>query len=203
MSDDRSCSDSGKAHSLIADGAYSESQHEAHKHVHAVHDQVRDHRADAVLHSDEPAFEGHQTQCRRRCPYAYEEIAGRQLLHLRSTVDDKESGLDEYPLDGDQGKGACHSDSDRSGEYPRTFLPVPSSERLGRQSAGADAQKAEIPVEQVEEHGTDGDASDHGRRLSVKMAGHGNVHHSYDRDGDVGQNARNGQFKYFLVDCFH
>ena len=189
----------------------SQGEYDAHQDVHSVHDKVGDHRTDAVLHADEPAFEGHQTEGRWGCPYPYMEICGGQFAHLRSAVDHKEGRFEEYPLYGNQDKGTPQSYSEGAGKNSCTFLPVVSAEGLGSQTSCTHAKETEVPVEQVEEHGPDGDSADHcrrrnhlpGRHRPVQMAGHGDIHHSHQRDGYVRQNAGDCQFQYILIDWSH
>ena len=122
---------------------------------------------------------------------------------LRSAVHHKEGGLYEHPLHRDQKQCAGKGDAEGPGQDTGTFLTVSPAIGLGRKSAGTDTQKAEVPVQKVEKHRPDGDASDHDSRTAVKMACHSYVHHTDQRNGDVGQNARKSQFQYVLVDRSH
>ena len=54
------------------------------------------------------------------------------------------------------------------------------------QASGADPQESEIPVQQVEEHGAYGDCA-YGSHVA-ESARHTYVHHSHQRDRDVGKN---------------
>ena len=108
LCDNSSGCDSAETHSLIPPSSYTESQRKnnAHKDVHSVYRDVRQHGAHAVLHAYEPALQGHQTEGRWSRPYADEEILRGQVTYLRSAVDEQEGSLDEYPLDGYKEEGA-------------------------------------------------------------------------------------------------
>ena len=58
-----SCCYTAESHTVVVQPSNvdSKGKDDAHKYVHAVDNKVSRHRADAVLHADEPAFEGHQT----------------------------------------------------------------------------------------------------------------------------------------------
>ena len=60
--------------------------------------------------------------------------------------------------------------------------------------AGADPQKAEVPVQQVEEHRAYCDGPDSGH--IAQAAGYGDIHHAHQGDGDVGQNAWDSELEY-------
>ena len=121
------------------------------------------------------------------------------MPHLGSTIHDKEGRFHKEPLYGNQHQRASQGNTHGTGQYPGTFLTVSPAESLGGQSTGTHTQEAEIPIKKIEEHRTYGDAADHCGSIGVKMAGNGNIHHSDNRDGDIGQNARNGQFKDVFV----
>ena len=186
-----------------ASGRDSQGKYYAHKHIHSVHDKVRHHRAHAILHAYEPAFERHQAESGRSRPYPYEEIFRSQVAHLGSAVHHEEGCLDEYPLDCYQSQGTGKRYTEGPGQDPCTLLPVTLSEGLRRQSSCSDAKKTKIPVEQVKEHRAYGDSAYHGRHRPVQMTGHSDIHHSHNRDGYVGKDAGNCQFQYVSVDCSH
>ena len=68
---------------------------------------------------------------------------------------------------------------------------------LCRHATGAHAQEAEIPIEEVEEHGADGYAAD-GVRVG-DMPHDSSIHQPDKRDGDVRQDAGNRQSQNLFV----
>ena len=181
----------------------SKSQNNAHQHIHSVDSKVGNHGADAVLHAYEPAFKSHQTKSGRSGPNSYEEISGSQFTDFRSTFDYQKGCLDKDPLDGYEQGSDGQGYTERPCKYPCTFLPVATSICLGGKASCTDTQETEIPIQQVEEHRTDGYASDQSRRISVKVTCHCYIHHADYRHGDIGQNAWYGQFQYILIDRPH
>jgi hypothetical protein len=66
----------GEAHAVIMQSADGKSQGEnyAHQNIHSIDSQISNHRTDTILHTNEPALEGHQSESRRSRPYSYEEV---------------------------------------------------------------------------------------------------------------------------------
>ena len=74
---------------------------------------------------------------------------------------------------------------------------VATSECLRRHSTCSDSQEAEIPIEQVKQHSTDGNSA-HGRCIG-DVAGNGNIDNAHKGNRDIGQDTWNGKTKYGTV----
>ena len=86
MGDDGAGGDAAEAHcgqeaASVGEGDSGGEQYGC-RDVGDVDDNVGCHRADAVLHSYEPAFECHQAKSRRGSPDAYEEVFACQFFYL-------------------------------------------------------------------------------------------------------------------------
>ena len=180
-----------------------EGQDYAHKDIHSVDSHVSSHGTDTVLHAYEPAFESHQAKGCRSRPYANEEILGRQFTDFRTGVHHKKGQPDEYPLDRNQHQCTCQGYAKGARQDACAFLAVSTTVCLSRQSTCTYTKETEVPVQQVKQHGAYGDAANHHCRRRIKMSGDGDVHHTDEWHGDIGQNAGDGQFKYIFVDRFH
>ncbi len=181
----------------------SEGKKETHGYVHSVHDKVRDHGAHAVLHPDEPSFEGHKAYGCRSRPNPDEKILRSKSLDFWRAVNDEKSRFHEKPLYGEKDHRTPQGYSHRAGEYPRTFPHVLTSECLCGKSSRADPQCSEIPIKQVKEHGAYGYSPDQSRGVRIEMSGHRDIYHAHNRHGDIGQYARYRQFQYISVDGLH
>ena len=125
------------------------------------------------------------------------------MLNFRSALYYQECRLHKHPLDNYQEQSYCQREAQSTSQHPCTLFPVPTSVCLSRQATCSDAQKTEIPIEQVKKHGAYGNATYHSRCAGIKMTGNGNIHHSYQRNGNIGQNTRHRQFQYISVNRFH
>ena len=82
-------------------------------------------------------------------------------------------------------------------------MHVISSLGLCRKSSGADTQETEVPVQQVEQQRSDGNAADECGCLPVQVSGNGDVHHSHERNGDIGEYARKSKLQYVSIQYVH
>ena len=124
----------------------SERKDYAHEDIHAVDSHVGSHRTDTVLHSYEPALEGHETEGCRGSPYADIEVFRCKSLHFRTGINNQESRLDKYPLDRDQNQSACEGYAHGARQNACAFLAVATAVCLGRQAACADTEESEVPI---------------------------------------------------------
>ena len=181
----------------------SEREDYTHEDIHSIDSHVRNHRADAVLHSYEPSLQGHEAECCRSRPDTDVEISCSEILHLRAGIHNQECGLNEYPLDSNQKQGTRQGYAEGARQNAGAFPAVAAAVRLGCQTARSHTQETEVPVKQIKQHGTDGYATDHRSRRYIQMSCNGYIHHTDKGHGDVGQYAWNGQFQYVFVDWFH
>ena len=78
---------------------------------------------------------------------------------------------------------------------------VATTIRLRRETRGADPQKTEVPVQQVEEHRADGDTTD-SRRIAQVPYDSG-IHDAYERNRDIRQDAWESEAEYGFVSGRH
>ena len=178
--------------------AYQQSQQDRGRNVDAVDQEVGGHGSYGVLHANEPALESEERKGGGCGPDADVEILGGQPLHLRAALQEEEGQLNNHPLQGNKAEAG----NQRNAQGPaqdRTSV-VPSAIGLRGEAARTNPQEPEVPVQQVKEHGPDGDAANEsGGRSPLQMPRHGHIHHSHQRDGDIGKNAGNGQPQYLAV----
>ena len=131
------------------------------------------------------------------------EISLGEFPDLRGAFHDEEGQVHEDPLGQYAGGGYDQGHARRPEQCIGSGLHVPSSVGLGGQSPCSDTQETEVPVQQVEQKSTYRDASNQHRRIPVKMACHGKVHHAHDGNGDIGEYARDSEPEYFSVQRGH
>ncbi len=175
----------------------------AEQDVAAVYDQVREHRAERVLHPDEPPTERHQAEGRGGCPDADVEIFKGKRTDFFGATDEEEDQFLERPLDQQKDDRDDEREPDSPCQVACAVVPVPPAESLGGHSAGAGAQETEVPVQHVEHQRSDRNPADQSRCGSVQMSGHGNVHHPDKRHGKICHNARQSQAQHLSVHRVH
>ena len=186
----------GKAHGRKAHIPETQ-QHRKH-HVQTVHQKVCHHGAHAVLQADEPPFESKERKRGRSRPNADIEVAGGQLPHFGRALDHQKSQLHHHPLQNHKGHAANGGNAQRPPQNAqRVVFPAIG---LGGEAARSGAQKTEVPVQQVEEHGANGNTADErGAGGAGQVSHHGNIYHAHQRNGEPGQDAGDGQTQYFLM----
>ena len=181
----------------------SEGQKDAEEDIANVDYHIGQHRTERVLHSDEPTAESHQAESGGCGPDADVEIFKSQGTDFFGAAYEKENQFLEGPLDQEQGEGYDERKSDSPRKVADAIVPILPSESLGGHPACTGAQESEVPVQQVEHQGPDRDSTDQSRRGGVQMAGHRDVHHPDQRNGQVGENARQSQTQHLFVQCIH
>ena len=158
LGDDRSPGNAGKADPAAQDNAGD--------NVYHIDNQVGSHGTDGVLHPNKPALDGHQGKGGRRSPDADEEVAQGQFAHGIGTVGDIQGQVNKGPLEHQNQCGNQQGqDHPAEQDYPRS-LPVFPSIGLGRKASRPHTQETEVPVQQVEQHGSHRDPANQGRRFA-------------------------------------
>ena len=93
--------------------------------------------------------------------------------------------------------GLCPRNATAGGPPPAN----PAYRMLASHSAGTHPQKAEYPVDDVEQHATHGNSAYVGGR--TQMADDGYINQAEQRHGDVRYNGRQGYLQYLSVSGLH
>ena len=149
-----------------------------------------------VLHADEPAFDGVEAEGGRSGPDADEEVGQRHLHHLAAAFEDDGHEQRYGPLQGDEHQGDGQCDGAGADEGGEGFVPALGAVGLGGEAGGAHAEEAEVPIDEVEDGGADGDGPDVG---GGEVAHDGHVDHAEQGHGDVGDDVGQGQAEDALV----
>ena len=160
-------------------------QHEEQRRhdVHAVQRDGYPHRCLRVLHADEPAFDGVKPQRGRCRPDAHEEIGQRQVYHMAATLEDMGYRQRDRPLQQDNQQGDTQRNGAGADEYLHRLGPLLGAESLCREATGAHPQESEVPIDEVEDLGADGDGAN---MVAREVPHNGHIHHSEQRHGDIG-----------------
>ena len=167
------------------------------RNVGDIHEYGNPHRNFGMLHPDEPAFEGIQTQDGGRCPDADVEILCGHGLHLGTSVHTDKSQQTDGILQQQQQKRGRQSDTQGTGQYMHAFLLFSSSVRLSGKTAGSHTEKSEIPVYHIEDHRTQGNGSD--IHFGTHVPYNSQIDHPQQGDGQCGDDVRNGESEDFPV----
>ena len=170
-------------------------------HVDDVDRNVACHGRHGILHPDEPSLQRHQREGGRGCPDADEKIAPRKHGHLRRTGNERHSHTKEQPLECPDEQRRTDGNSEALNQNLTCATKIPPAKGLRRHTPRAHSQETEVPVEQIEEHGADGNAAN-GRGIG-DMACYGNVHHAHKRHGDICQDAGYRQPQDLVMEGFH
>lgn len=131
---------------IESDSSHTHRQTNASDNVHGIDYQVSNHRTDTVLHPDEPALQGHESQCRRSRPDTDMEITLRERAYCRRTLHEQEHEIHENPLY--QYTYQCNGHRHPDGTYQRSrrCFHISAPIGLSRHPAGPDTKKTEIPI---------------------------------------------------------
>ena len=128
-------------------------------------------------------------------------VLGLLAAALGLRRDDEESRLHHHPLQNPDGQGTEHGRDKPPEENPCRIPVVLTSVGLGGKPSRTYPEKAEIPVNKVEKHGSHSNASDKGSM--AEMSGYGRIRHPDKRDGYIGENTRKREPEYPPVHSFH
>ena len=158
-------------------------------HIHHIHDHIRQHGADRVLHANEPALNSHQRQCRRRSPHTNKEVFACEGGNFSGTGHNRERRRHKEPLHQPYQRSTYQSNTHTLRQETSTLLTVIATKGLRRHTARTDTQETEVPIKQIKEHRTNGYTAN---GMSIGNMSHDSrIHQSHQRNSDIGKNTRN------------
>ena len=116
------------------------------------------------------------------------EIKRCHLSDFVRGMDEKKGSLLDRRLQQDEAECDCHAYAHRTQQQVDYLRQIPLAECLRGHSAGTHPQKAEYPVDDIEQHATHGNSAYVGGR--TQMADDGYINQAEQRHGDVRYDGR-------------